>query len=245
MKRGQVSVFVIVGVLIVVLILIFFIVRNSEFGKSKVEIQKIHSFVQDCIEKESMEVIYEIGEHGGYYNASAKSTESGIAIYYDKGEINIPSIEDIEKEISFYLEKRLPFCTRNFTDFKDYKIEQSKIEVEADIRSKEVKIKVHHPLKITKGENVVLLEDFEVKIPVKLGIFYNSAKEFIEEQKDYGGVCLNCLLDVSVKNDFYVDMINYGDNIIVFIFKETNQETVDERFMFIFANKYLSEEDEV
>ncbi len=52
--KGQISVFVIVGVIILVFIIVFFLINGNHFNREKIEVSKIERFVEGCIEKEGM-----------------------------------------------------------------------------------------------------------------------------------------------------------------------------------------------
>jgi len=234
-KRGQIAVFVIIGVIIVAIITLLLINRNY-FNRDKIEVSSIRGFVESCIEKEGIGIIYEVGRKGGYYFAPEPKIDSGIPIYYKDGETYVPDKEEIEKEISFYLEKKLFFCTKNFVDFPDFEIKQGEIEVDADMGNEKIELKVEYPLKVERGENVVLLEDFEIDVDVRLGILYESAKQFALSSGEEG-YCLTCLLELSLENDFFVDTLDYDTNTVIFIFRDEDYKLNDKTTRFVFAIK--------
>ena len=206
-KRAQVTIFIIIAVLVIGAVALFFTLRG-DLQREEVyspEVAPIVNFVEECIYDTGEEVIYTIGQGGGYYFPPEKSTETGIAYYLLDGQNYMPSKLDVEREISFFVSEKLFFCTRNFVDFSDYEIEQGEIRINSKIQANKVVLDVDYPLTISRGESVSVIKDFEVEIPVRLNVVYDSVKEFVNEDSEEG-ICLSCLLNISETNDLYVDM---------------------------------------
>ncbi len=242
-KRSQVTIFIIISILIIALILIFFMFKGQirQFLYSP-EVESVYLFVDNCIDEVGSEVIYKIGENGGYYFPPNFSTESGIPYYYSNGKSYMPSKEEIEKEISFFVSEKLFFCTRNFIDFPNFEITQRDIKTKTTIKDDGVNLNINYPISITHGESTSIIEDLEKEIPVRLGIVYDSIEKIIKEQLSHEDICLSCILDVSLENDLYVDMMDYDEETVIFIFRDENSIINNKTYEFVFANKYEVEE---
>jgi len=237
-KKAQVTIFIIIAIFIVGAILIFFLFKQNiiqnPFSQNT---EKIQLFVETCIENTGEEVIYNIGLGGGYYFPPELSTSSGVPYYYVKGENFMPSKKYIEEEISFWISQKLFFCTKNFVDFPDLRINQREIETRTKIKENEVILNVKYPIRISKGEDVFVFEDFKnIKIPVRMGIVYDAISEVQRESSE--SICLSCMVEITEKNDLYVDMINHDETSVIFFFEDKNSVFNEENFMWIFANKY-------
>ncbi len=241
-KRSQVTIFIIIAVIIVVVISAFFILRSGLLKNVFLsESERVKVFVESCIEETGNEGVYEIGQKGGYFSTPNFSTALEIPYYYSNNKSYMPSEEEIEIEISNYVNENLPFCVKNFLDFPGFEITQREIKTQTKIEEDKIILNVEYPLSVTKGEDTTIFEDFKnIKIPVRLGIIYNAVEEIIDEQltRESESVCLNCILNISVKNDLYVDMLDYGGGEIVFIVKDETSKINNKVFEFIFANKY-------
>ena len=243
-KKGQLTIFIIIAIFIVGVVVIFFGFREQiKIYFFNPEIESVQSFVEDCIVGMGSEVVYDIGLGGGYYFPLNFSTPTGIPIYYSDGKSYMPLKEQIEKEISYYVDERLFFCTKNFVDFPDFEITQGEIKTKTTINEDEVVLDIKYPLSITKEDSTTLIEDFEnIKIPVRFGIVHDSVEEIISEQLNHESICLSCILDVALENDLYVDMMDYDDETVIFIFRDENSKINNKTFEFVFANKYGVEE---
>ena len=241
-KKGQLTIFIIIAIFIIGAVLIFFSLRTGLIKQPlSPEVESVYSFVQECIEQEGIEIIYTIGENGGYFFSPELSTDSGVSYYYSNGKNHMPSKEQVEEEISFYLSETLFFCARNFVDFQDLEIEQREIKIETEIKDEKIILNINYPITIIKEESTSIIKDFKLEIPVRLGIVYDSVTEFMQEQLTSEGICLSCLLDISLENDLYVDMMDYDDETTIFIFRDENSKINDETFVWAFANKYKVE----
>ena len=237
-KRGQLTIFIIIAIFIVGTVLLFLLYqKNFQFGALSPDAERVYNFVQDCIEQESVETIYQVAQNGGYFFPPNLSTESGVPIYYENGQNHIPSKEQIENEISFYINQKLFFCTRNFIDFPEMNINQSEIKTQTIIQDEKVLLSVDYPITIIKDSDKTLLKDFSYEIPVRMGIVYNSVEEFMQTQTESEGICLSCVLEISERNDLYVDMMDYDEQTVIFIFRDENSKIKNETFVWIFANR--------
>lgn len=238
-KTGQVAIFVIVAILIVSVVVLFFVLREG-VGRDSPELNNVNSFVRDCIRSSGEDVLYELGQHGGYFIPTKLSTNSGVAYYIFEDTNFLPLREKVEDEISDYVGKELFFCVNDFVDFPDFEVEQDRIIVETEMRGNKVILDVRYPLYITKGDSAYSLEEFEdIKLSVRLEVVYNVAFKIIEEQlENPESICLSCLVNLGIENDLYIDMFNYDEDTVIYIIRDKNSPIDNEPYEFKFAVRY-------
>jgi len=241
--KSQVSVFVIIAVVIILGIGIFYFLK-SDLNKKRIDpvVTPLYNFVDSCIKKTSEDSVYFIGQTGGYFITPNLSTENNIAYYFYNEENLIPTKEKIEEELSNYLDNMLFFCTKNFEDFRDFNVTQGKIKSKTKIEKDYVLFDVDYPLNIEKNGKTYLFEKFETKVPVRLGVIYDVAKQIMEEQmNDKKGICVNCLSEIAEKNDVFIYMYDYKKNEILFVIADEKSKSRGDEFDFYFVNKYNPE----
>ena len=237
MKRGQLTIFIIVGIILIASVSLFFILRGGISQDITIpETANVQDFVSNCIEEIGTDVIEQIGEGGGYYFSSDIATDSGLAIYYSGEENYVPSKESIEEEINSYVEENLFFCTRNFVDFPELDITQGGIKVDSKINDEEVILDVDYLISVGKENNTNILRDFKISIPVRLGVIYNSILEIVQTSRE--DICLSCILEVSLEDDLYVDMNDVDGEKVMFVVKDENSKLNDEPFEWVFVIDY-------
>ena len=164
--------------------------------------------------------------------------------YYYYNEKNImPSLEKIEREISEYTAERLYFCANSFLDFPEYNVIQGEINIDTQIRENEIIMDVEYPLTIEKEDSKSRLKDWKnIKIPNRLKVMYLASANIIQDQLGREGICITCILDVSLQNDLIIDFIDYGEDTKIFYIKDEKIGLDGEPYEFIFANKYPLQE---
>jgi len=155
----------------------------------------------------------------------------------------MPLKSDIEKEISLQVSEELSNCIRDFSSFPDFNVSRGNINSKAEIENKSVILNIDYPLSVNKNGRTTKYEKFDSEIPIKFGILYSSADEFIKEQLSHESICISCLVNISIKNDFYVDMSDYSNDTTIFIFRDEKNKINEKEFSLIFANKYKYEEE--
>jgi len=240
-KRGQITIFIIIAVIIIAIVAVFFVFREDLIDKNQnsLEIAPIANFVQECIDTTFEDSLYQIAQQGGYsrYSYLEKTNDEGITYYLIEGKNYLPSKSLVEDEIEEYFERKVFLCINQFSNFQDYTIEEGVLESSVNIEEDEIKLKAEYPLTITKGESTTKIEDFESKIQIKLEPIYNSVADFISSQKETDKLCLTCLASAA-DNNIYVNMTNEGNGVIKFTFKDDAQKLNNKSLEWIFANKY-------
>jgi hypothetical protein len=236
-KRGQITIFIIVAILLIATIGFYYIFKNDLGSQGSLgEYGYVYSFVEECIKEVGTSATYYVSQNGGYFIPSELSNEEGIPYYYYSGQSYLPSKENIANEISEYVNEMLFFCTQNFVEFNGLNISQGEINTQAVIEEEEIVFNIEYPVIIRKGEDTTVIRDFEnIKIFNRLGTIYNVASEIIEKQKGNNDTCLSCSVNLAVENDLYVDMSLYENNSVLFTVEDQDYSPF---LKFKFINKY-------
>ena len=237
-KKSQISPFVIIAIIILAVIIVYFGLKPDDSNKISPEIFPLFNFVENCVQKTTGDAIYNIGETGGYFFAPDLSID-GIAYYFYEKEDYMPSKEKIEDELNKYVNNMLFFCTKNFEDFKDYEVKQEKIETKTIIEDEKVVFNIDYQLSVKKGGDSYLIEEFELEVPVRLGVIYKVVSEIMKEQmEEKEAVCISCIGELAEENDLFVDLRDYENDTIIFYVIDRNSEINEEVYVFNFANRY-------
>ena len=244
LKKAQVAVFVIIAIVVLVVVVVLFFSGKDLDSNSHIpaEVRPIYSYVNDCVDSIGQEAVYYIGQTGGYFDVPEPSYFN-VAYYLYGGENHMPSKEFVEEQLEKYVNFALYFCTANFIDFEDFEVIQGNISSKVVIKDEEVIFEVYYPLSISKGDASYTLNDFEVAVPVKLGVMYDAVEEFIAEQiEDRTAVCASCLYDIGQQYELDFHVLDTNENeSIMFIVRDEELKLYNEDYLFYFLNK-LEEE---
>lgn len=240
LKKGQVTIFIIIAVILVASVGLFFTFRDKLKGSGvPSDVENIHLFVENCIDTTSKEGLYQIGQHGGYYNVPKQTSivyfTEEVPYYYLDNNIHIPSIEIIERELSDYIYDNLNECMF-FEDFKrsGINISAGNYSISTEIKEETIKIKIRYPLTIEKTGTVFRLEDFQLIIDSNIKKLQGVSKEIVNTYvKEPGFVCLTCLEDLSKTNNVIIkavpvlDVSTFENDIIWFLITDKEYDLND------------------
>jgi len=248
-KFAQVSIFIILAVVVLVVIWSFFYLNGffgvSNFGKFR--LNNVENAVVDCVEQTSLEGLDVIGVQGGYYNRPENAydlNEIFVPYYYYEGEYFMPSKEDIESELEDYVNNNLNVCLDRI-DIQGYELSYDTPESSVVIGDK-INFKVDMQVNVVKdGEQSVLeLRKFPVDVKSKLKDILEVIDYYIYFHKQNPAMyCINCLGELAEEKELYVDIVAVEDNSEFFIVSDDLSS--EEVYSFEFLNKYTGEEVEV
>jgi len=218
-KRGQITVFIVIGILLVTLIILLVSVKDkliiSSWDQEKEaalqvpeKAREVQKFVQGCVEQTAEEGLLLMGLQGGYINLPTShittprhpfatyleiipNTDLKTAYWYYTTPNNLqktalPSIRQMQDELSGYIEDNLAECTFNFTLFEDYNVTTGAIVVDTQIEQDKVLFTIDYPLDIDLYDFTYKIDIFYTDINSRFGEMYLIAKEIQEKsQEDY------------------------------------------------------------
>jgi len=171
-KRGQVTIFLVIGIVILLLAALFFYIfgqlKEAPLEVEAKEAQKIpgvrgtlQSYVENCIRETIDPAIYLLAIQGGVIypeeNGKILLTDYGIVNYAWLNGANGLSKEKMEKDLAVYLENYIDFCLGNFETFEKQNIlvEANYDEIDALVTIKDAAVVagLKLPLKVTLPNN--------------------------------------------------------------------------------------------
>ena len=243
-KKAQLTIFIIISILIVAVVVLFLTLRGNLNLPGKPvspETAEIQNFVQTCLDDSLERVVFRVGENGGYYFPPKVSTPILEIPYYIKDNKNLmPTKENIGNEISKYVSRELVLCLGDFALFiPKYNVTKGAITTTAKIEPEKVLVELNYPLTIIKGDSKSKIEDFNSEVPVRLGIVYDAAAEFVGGELETGeGICADCLIISFAQSGLKSNIFWEDDKTAIFIVRDYFSIMHDKEFVFNFAGKY-------
>lgn len=200
-KRGQTTLFVILGLVIAVIIALIILIKTEVIPKpsfmrsAQEDMELVEEHITDCLLEKGDEFIRRIGFQGGYLNTPKGSfrlyadyptsylcyNQIGIATCINR----LLTKENMERELSEAIQNSLPSCiniyeiSHDITATGDYSTSTS-------IQDSQVEIKLNYPLTITKGDETVSQDEFIVLVNHPLGELYNVAMDIVNDEASLG-----------------------------------------------------------
>ncbi|NQV91100.1 hypothetical protein HQ489_01365 [Candidatus Woesearchaeota archaeon] len=201
-KKGQVTIFIIIGILIVLAVALVIAVQMEifKFGTDEIappEEGKVSDFISTCIKNVGEDAIQKIGLQGGYvavpdYIANdaflnLRTSPFLVIPYWAVGSsTNIPTLENLKFRIDQHLEQNLKSCVFNSQAFQETYdlIEKSDITSDTEIANSKVIFNIQWNVELREKSGALVGEVLQHKAesPIKLKKTHFLATRIIEKE---------------------------------------------------------------
>lgn len=222
-KRGQVTIFIIIAILIIaVAALVFFVaIPNGWFGLKLQEdsLTPINNYFSQCFLDKSKYALTVVASQAGYSDLQRASIavfyDEKTAYYYKDNKTGIPPINLIEIELGKEIDKQIDYCFTLPTALREYQISKTNCSSRVIVSDK-VKVAIDCPIQIDKGvfssklpEKNTYNFNLDYNILKKLNMSRNIITEY-NSNKPY--VCLNCINSIAEDNNVFISMLPIIDS---------------------------------
>lgn len=194
MKRGQVAIFIIVGIVLVFSVVAIFVsVDLIKTPKSSAFSDNIYSAISFCLEKSGEAAVSAVLAQGGVYE---KGSSNDFQIYKlakpvsegdDLGEIEKSEEYEFTKEnvgenIGFFIDDIFGECLDDvkLIDFGE-EVVFGEFVADVDAGSRYVIVDLDFPVTISKGNESMYVDSFTYKRKVALGVMDNVVNQIVDE----------------------------------------------------------------
>jgi len=207
-RKAQLTVFIIIGIILVFSVGIYAYLRSAGIGPSEIFQPKsppVVAFIDACIERTGTEAIKAMGDKGGFIvlpPGLARNPTRHVSLvpgvggdfapkvpywYYD-GQTKIPSVEYMEHETELFIEERLGDCLNDYEGLtEEYVItELSNYSADVTFADKDSIVRLDYEIEFSpRGSNEVTKRDeFIVDLDVKVRRMWELAKEILEDENE-------------------------------------------------------------
>jgi hypothetical protein len=240
-NKAQITIFIIIALLVIFIIFGFIYIKNNFFNRDiriDPDILPIYNSITKCVQNTGLDAIDYTSRRGGFYRAPLKKLDNDIAYYLYEDYNYMPEKEEIERQISYYIDDKLNNCLNSFKDFNEYEIIAGAVKSTTKISQGKVIFNINLPLTIKKNKTYTL-ENFEAEVPVRLDIIYDSLVFIMDDQmKDQETMCVTCFSYLSKEYGLDIETINYNQDSAIIVIKDEKSKLNNGSLVFSFANKY-------
>jgi len=207
-KRGQVTTWIILGIVVLATIGGTIVVKNtvlkSEWEKAREravkvpqQIVPVKNFIDGCVKTVGKDSIKLVGMQGGYVDIPGFKLRvfpnGALEVpywYYQKENgidvVDIPSLNSVQNEISDYVSSELNNCLAGFKELKDsgYKITAGSISMETEIGKDKIFLTIDFPVYIEFKDLIFNLNKHYASFDVNLGKLYELANKIIKKANE-------------------------------------------------------------
>jgi hypothetical protein len=207
MKRGQITLFLMLGIMLIVFAGLFF--YASDQLRSKVQVRAVEAssakeLVEHCLGLVAEDALITVGRQGGVAQLSNQYfVPLNTSYLFDQGEDKTPDSTAVERELSGYIEQHIGACIGNYQvlEQKGITVVQTALpKVTTTIAIKDVQFAIDLPLEEHKGDMTTTPSFVPARKDVRLGEMLRLAGDLVESEKYNNGffdLDVPCGLDVT------------------------------------------------
>jgi len=194
-KKGQITIFIIIAVIILGLVATYFVVRGGvRLGGLPARLEPVEEQYLNCIEEYSIAGASLLGEGGGYIYLPEFVQGSGYMPtsnyldffgtpvpfwYYVSGNNlvaeQVPSKSDMEEQLERYLEENLVCDFSEFT-VQGFEIDLEEARADVSISENKINVRITSNLDIVFEDESARVSRHDKEIDSRIGKFYTEAK---------------------------------------------------------------------
>ena len=251
-KRGQITVYIIIAIIIVISFLILSTAKKQSVSKLDVGIENVRiddtnlrSFVQFCVDKTAKEAVFYLGFVGGnlkddifkkYFHIDSYYR---IPYYYYDGTSLILSEDGFKNLVlAKYMNENLRKCTNNFKAFENVRIVDSSARTNVELSYNEAIFNVKYPVSINRVFQINNLNpEYITEVKVRLKEIIQIAQNIVENEViNDRQIHWDYLTDISNKN-YNITAYTESNNTIIYRIIDLENKIDNELYIFQFANK--------
>ena len=221
MKKGQISIFIIIGLVLLIIVGLTYAYLPSliNAAKQRQNPSNAQSFVQSCLLKSGADATHIITLHGGYINPPKTITIAGreIAMLNDNGMNLVPSMPIVKSQIENKAEELFRDCIDDFSAFRG-RVQGDSPELTVEIYTDTISLMLDYDVEVTHPDRVQNYDTFAVTIDdIQLPSAFAAARQTVDDMISKKMYNLTLLKSLSMKTK----AIDYADSII-FDFNDNN-----------------------
>lgn len=217
-KKGQVTIFVLLAILIFSSIVLIFFFFNNTKDVSVSDTNEVYRYIQTLIQNSTSRCLQIVGQSGGYYKIPPELYVNQTAYWYYNGEKIYPTLEEFETRIGDCINVTLKKSLQNIStifDNQSLKINKNELAPRVNIYDGGISIEVKYPFYVYKGESSSTVSDFKIDYHIKFSEMYELATKIVNyASTPYFDICnplANMISSKGVNFTFFED----GDNLFV------------------------------
>lgn len=244
-KKGQVTIFIIIGLILITAIALFFVLSKQTTPKTTEKPEENpETFLESCIEDKVKNAVEVISLRGGYPNNNLSinfkfENESYINISYLCYNQNnyLPCInqkpmfmQDLKQEIKNYIARDVESCfneiTKNFNK-KGHEVNVNYNDFEVELLPKRIIVQTNSEISLAKSGETTKQENFKISFSSRLYEIASVVQELVNQEARF---CYSENLGIMlIYPEFNIDKFRTGGSTTIYTIENKNSK---EKFRF-------------
>lgn len=204
-KRAQLTLFVILGIILVAGIVAFFVIKGTGTTSLSKNLEPAYNAYLSCVQERAKEGLNLMGQHAGYIYVDELPFDSGSPYAPSSSQLdfygapvpywlyvsgnnflkeNKPTLSSMESDLSRFVQEGLADCDLSYFNSQGVYLDISNGSVDVSIEDKKVKLTLNNPVYISFDNESALVSNHEIIINSQMGSFYKTASEIFDSEKN-------------------------------------------------------------
>ncbi len=245
MKKGQVSYFLLMAIIVLISSSFLFYVNNNQKANIQVpenDYRQFTNYVDGCVKMSAKEAVLNTAFQGGYYNETGKSVIHSFFIVplYSEGNSKLtPPMQKLEEQISLNADDEIIRCVDDFRILKEKGFEANfeKPTSKARVLPNEVLFDVIFPINVKTGSSTKYYSSFSASVPSRYSAIYLTADKISGLlSSNPAKICVSCLVDYAYLNELNISVVNFGKDSILITIVDDKVKVGNKNVVFNFAH---------
>lgn len=210
---------------------------NARLNTLVFERYSIENYINQCVKKTGEDGLTLLGKQGGAIILKDYIDIQGLGISYMYRNGNkMPSIGNIQDELSFYINANLKVCFRDFEDFKrmGWGVEKGEVNANTQINQRDVTFEVDFPLKVMNKGKTIQFDRFLVNLNIRLKFIYDMVSSIVSFNEINPGI-----IDMTELNNYDVNVTIFPYNkSIIYAIDDSKSLIINKPYRFMFAMSF-------
>ncbi len=199
-KRAQVTLFIILGIVLLTVIVFFIFLRTEIISPAipKLRPPRVEEYVDNCIKEAGQQGLSLLGKQGG-------DITPGLYTLYKKDKVTYlcytenytscvnrrPGLKQhMQRELSNFIKSQLIYCMENAPfEGQGYSVSQGPMNIETTLGDYNTRVDVDFPITIKKGDFIFQKSKFSAVFDAPLGKLSETASAIVDEEiSNPGGI---------------------------------------------------------
>ncbi|MCC7574767.1 hypothetical protein KO361_04205 [Candidatus Woesearchaeota archaeon] len=239
-KRAQITIFVILGILLVVGLVLFLSLRKTDSsvdftGQADLNavLANINSYSTNCFDNVVDKSVKDVLLQGGYYDLSEVNHELigsfSIPYYFKDYTKIVPSEERVLESIRLMIIDNFDSCVDDYSAFDDFDIEIVKQSTSANIESDNgLLISLNPNLVVVKNDLSIDVEGLTKFVVLDVNSLLLAAEEIIDSHIgfDQGYVSLTRISAAVNNHGLFFNALSYEDSVVLLLKNSVDSSNV-------------------
>jgi len=206
-KRGQITIFIIVGLVVLLSTALVIFLTETEQGRklneqlgigigAPFDLSELDDYITTCLDMVSYPLIKNLSSNGGTFDPDisrdyAQKHHNYLCLRlagFDGCVNSLLTRQDMEQELESEIKAGLETCI-DLTNFevKGFSIVEDDMEVDVSVRVDDIRVMLDYPLKLTRSNKTSTIDEFSTTVLLPLGRLYDLANYILNKEISYEG----------------------------------------------------------